>query len=339
MGMVDQEVGTNKDKPSCRSKSSTPALKISGLAETRRGKGTPPGIARLAHSAGLSDHDPAKAEDSGMDSHSSQTDSSMSDDNCAQLSRNKLMNGPPRNDGPRRQHLAAISAVLHRCLLEGDYFRAGRAWGMLLRSEVDGHPVDIRNKYRWGIGAEILLQRNLPQREYLLNGDQGSIPEKMDETNSANCTSKYNNGSQAAEEYYDRLIVQYPHRKTFPSAVGPLDFYPVLFGLRIFSGQLKDEEFSRALQANDFDNGSIAEEGVKPDPTSTLQEIPYSKRSWMRKLLTSSLNHAKDMASQLDELLISPPYSDDVRLRDIRSMVGMWTEDLLYHPLFSSKVL
>jgi hypothetical protein len=304
-------------------------LKISGPAGTRRGKGTKPGIARLAQSPGLSDHDPVKAEDSGMDSHSSQTESSMSDDNFAQLSRNKLMSGPPRNDGPRRQHLAAVSAILHRCLLEGDYLRAGRAWGMLLRSEVDGHPVDVRNKFRWGIGAEILQQRNLPPRGCLLNEDHSSTLENLDEINSANCTSKYNDSLQSAEDYYERLIVQYPHRKTFPGAVGPLDFYPVLFGLRIFSRQLKDEELSRALQANNFNNGSIAKEGAKPDQTSTLQEIPYSKRLWMMKQLTSSLNHAKDMASQLDELVVSPPYSDDVRLRDIRNMVGMWTEDLL----------
>ena len=60
----------------------------------------------------------------------------------------------------RRTHLNVLSTVMHRCLQDRDYDRAGRAWGMILRTQAThGNAVDLRNHGRWGIGAEILLRR------------------------------------------------------------------------------------------------------------------------------------------------------------------------------------
>ncbi|KAF2403309.1 hypothetical protein EJ06DRAFT_553659 [Trichodelitschia bisporula] len=81
----------------------------------------------------------------------------------------------------RERHLAVLTAVLHHTLLRRDYRRAGRAWGMLLRSSRDA--ADVRIQGRWGIGSELLLR----------NEDAGF---------------------RAARQYYERLVVQFPEAPT-----------------------------------------------------------------------------------------------------------------------------
>src|SRR5690242_3199393 len=42
---------------------------------------------------------------------------------------------PTESGNLRRRHLDVLSTVMHTCLLQGDYDRAGRAWGMILRTQ------------------------------------------------------------------------------------------------------------------------------------------------------------------------------------------------------------
>ncbi|KAF1830034.1 hypothetical protein BDW02DRAFT_642448 [Decorospora gaudefroyi] len=120
-------------------------------------------------------------------------------------------------DGQKKKQLNALSTVMHRCLLAGDYARAGRAWGIILRTQVaGGRPVDPRNHGRWGLGAEILLRRPQHPSEPTVS-DRFSIE-----------------SFQHAREYYDRLLVQYPNRKLQPHAVDARTFYPPMFSLWIY---------------------------------------------------------------------------------------------------------
>lgn len=59
----------------------------------------------------------------------------------------------------KQSHLATLTMLMHRCLLRGDYTRAGRAFGLLLRTEIEGQQVDIRSQNLWGIGVEVLCRR------------------------------------------------------------------------------------------------------------------------------------------------------------------------------------
>lgn len=59
--------------------------------------------------------------------------------------------------GAQEQHLAVINTLVHRFISQGDYARASRAWGLLIRAMPGG--TDVRSHGRWGIGAEILLKR------------------------------------------------------------------------------------------------------------------------------------------------------------------------------------
>lgn len=281
-----------------------------------------------------------EAEESSVDECSSQAEIGISKDELGPIrlhslfcerhsSRKKLTNDPPHTDRPHRQHLAAVSAILHRCLLEGDYLRACRAWGLLLRSEMDGHILDIRNQDRWGVGAEILLQKTSQQASDLMKVDQDSTHEDCDETISK---PRHDISSQQAENYYDRLIVQYPYRKVVADAVGPLDFYPAMFGLRLFSEQHKWEDLSASSKLKNSSSKRRNTDVTKSEWRSSSPDSQASQRLWITESLGSSMACAKDLTNRLEKLLTSPPYSDDLWLRSIKGMIGVWAEDLFATP-------
>ncbi|KAH7070945.1 hypothetical protein FB567DRAFT_410607, partial [Paraphoma chrysanthemicola] len=183
----------------------------------------------------------------------------------------------------RKRHLDVLSTLMHRCLLEQDYERAGRAWGMLLRTQVaGGRPVDPRNHGRWGIGAEVLLRRrpgSATPNERVPAGDRHDSPQDMFSEE----------GFELAREYYERLIIQFPNRKTAPNAVDERTFYPAMFSLWIF-------ELSHAQ-------------------IETIQ--------------VEELARATEIAERLDQLVASPPFDKQASLLQLRGNVGLWVSDLL----------
>ncbi|KAI5299950.1 hypothetical protein KEM55_000847, partial [Ascosphaera atra] len=132
----------------------------------------------------------------------------------------------------RLQHLAVVTTILHRCLSEGDYMRAGRAWGLILRDSVGGSHVDVRQAGRWGIGAEILLWSDQN------NGKATQVQQEPSNTKQW-FTRK---GFERAKEYYERLILQFPYDKRHKNSTNPLHFYPAMFGLWISVTQDESRE-------------------------------------------------------------------------------------------------
>ena len=65
-----------------------------------------------------------------------------------------MRNDVSANRSLHQQHMAVITTILHRSLLEKDYVRAGRVLGMILRDKTGGRSIDVRAEGRWGIGAE-----------------------------------------------------------------------------------------------------------------------------------------------------------------------------------------
>ena len=221
--------------------------------------------------------------------------------------------------GLRRQHLAVLTAVLYRCILEGDYVRAGRAWGMLLRVDLDGHSVDLRTDGIWGLGAEILMFRD----SQLASGQTRLLNDyrkhSIDESDSAELTAGHKmaslfsrDGFLKAKDYYERLILQYPFRKAASNPVSSLDFCPVMFGLWICSVQEQGRATYKIIRE---------ENGV-----GHHQERDEKIHASIRK---QSLEQISEINARLVELLASPPYSDDAKLWRLRGMVAVWEEDLL----------
>lgn len=239
--------------------------------------------------------------------------------------------GLPSNLGLRQRHVAVLTSVMHRSLLEGDYVRAGRAWGMLLRAEMNGRHMDLRTHGRWGIGAEILLRRDaqLAQRRMTQEDDDHDDGDPYSREETADFFSE--DGLDKARDYYERLILQYPYRKQNPNAVNALDFYPAMFGLWIYFVQ---DRHKTALSRIHHSIGNGDRERTNEDlHTNTPPSSPASERSERGHARTedvrrSTLQQAEEIAIRLEELLLSPPYSDDPTLWSLRGMVALWVGDL-----------
>lgn len=218
------------------------------------------------------------------------------------------------------RHLAVVTTILHRCLMEGDYIRAGRAWGLLLRDDFSGHPIDVRTEGRWGIGAEILLRGDSGSR----SSDQPGAAATFSENLSAPNRKWFSrDGFEKAKSYYERLILQYPYRKVAPHALSPLHFYPAMYSLWIATVQ----EESRAMRdapLADEDNFDAAM--GEPDDAFSRQDrrsTQVTVQSYRKELA-----EAQQIASQMDELLFSFPFSDSYELLRLRGMVSLWIADL-----------
>ncbi|KAL9580611.1 MAG: hypothetical protein Q9212_004393 [Teloschistes hypoglaucus] len=211
--------------------------------------------------------------------------------------------------GLRQQHYTVLTSLLHRCILERDYARAGRAWGMLLRLETDGHPLDIRNHERWGIGAELLLHGNGNHQDRL-------TLENLDK----------------AKDYYERLILQYPYRKSAPDATSSLKFYPVMFGIWIYAIQLRYKLATQIMSGSPDGQHTTESAGHSDGGSESLQsDVTATQVIDQDSARLTTIQQARGVVERLSELLISPPFSDHPGLWRIQGMLFMWISQLLSH--------
>lgn len=234
---------------------------------------------------------------------------------------------PAKKNTLRLHHLSVVTTILHRCLMEGEYLRAGRALGLILRDNFGGHPVDVRNSGRWATGAEILLQ----------TGSNASKPADTSNRNPEIDGDRVwftREGFQRAKEYYERLIIQYQYRKAAPNALSPLHFYPAMFGLWISVSQ---EESRLAREAGDLAHSpgaSVADSNDYTDPDTKMEEYmerdeePSDDKKATIDARVKELEDAHQIARQMDDLLVSPPFSDSHELLRLRGMVSQWIGDL-----------
>ncbi|KAE8371266.1 hypothetical protein BDV26DRAFT_136232 [Aspergillus bertholletiae] len=229
----------------------------------------------------------------------------------------------------RLQHLAVLSSILHRCLLNRDFIRAGRAWGLILREEFQGSQIDARTEGRWGIGAEILLRRDC-QLSDTTSGPTGVVKTgQRTEVSKLYFTRK---GFEAAKQYYERLVVQYPFRKVAPDFTSSLHFYPAMFGLWVYVTQ---EESNAARKDIRNSQGPASKENLD-DAASDLDSIDGSSQetqSLVAEIRAIELHEAQKIATRMDEVLVSPPYSDSPELLELRGMVSLWIGDLFISSL------
>ncbi|KAL8873212.1 MAG: hypothetical protein Q9205_003493 [Flavoplaca limonia] len=207
----------------------------------------------------------------------------------------------------RQQHYNVLTSLLHRCLMERDYMRASRAWGMLLRLEVHGHPLDIRAQERWGIGAELFLHGN-----------------------SADDARPNLENLMKAKEYYERLILQYPYRKHCPNTVSSLTFYPVMFGIWIYSIQLRYEiAVQRSIGRSEDDGNPEAKHSADNEFEESVSDTSPAPEAVQIEANRTAVEQANEVVGKLGEILISPPYSDHPGLWKIQGMLYLWLSQLL----------
>lgn len=224
--------------------------------------------------------------------------------------------------GLRQHHLKIVIAVLHRSLLERNYIRAGRAWATLLRAEQHGQSMDLRASDRWGVGAEILMQRELQMVQETLDHKCRD----SSKSNSSLCIKPET--MDKVKEYYERVLLQYPYRKAFPNVLGTLNFSIAMFSLWIHTVK---EWSSVALKSagsfnEDIDEAEAEADGsVQSSSAAAIEPYRYQKN---RIIKEDSLKIAYEISARLDGLLVSPPYSDNAQIWKLCGEVSLWIADL-----------
>jgi hypothetical protein len=219
-------------------------------------------------------------------------------------SRSGPVDRPTAKPALRQTHLGILTTLLHHCLLKGDYHRAGRAWGMILRTQVAGKPLDLRSHDRWGIGAELLFQRSAV---HSTNGNSSGNEIHM-------FTPE---GFEQARYYYERLIVQYPYRKQHPNSIDEATFYPAMFSFWVYEVCEKNKRARRRIGCENQDRQSVE---------STL-DVEVSEQE--EEVRNEELRQATEICERLDKLITSPPFDKRADLLQLRGMLGLWKADLI----------
>ena len=251
--------------------------------------------------------------------------------------------------GPRLrlQHLSVLTTILQRCLLEGDIPRASRAWAMLIRAQIGGRGMDLRSSGDWGIGAELLIRSLDRKRNY--SYDEESDSEEEEVGGLKRWGSK--EGLEKARDYYERLILQHPHKRQFDGSVSALDFWPAMVGCEVYGIQFEQNEGMRRVaeeEENDEDrerSGSQSEESeedVEEDHVGidgafaadqrrkVRQMRRRAERRWSERdeIRKTALTASEKIAARLDDLMTTPPYSDSHNLLRLRGMIALYIGDL-----------
>lgn len=246
----------------------------------------------------------------------------------------------------RAQHLGVLNAILHRCLREGDITRASRAWGLLLRSHVDGKPIDIRKSGYWGIGAELLMREGESHPHGSIgfgtggqhNERSNSHQEEMggyhepDDTRWGSAA-----GFRKTREYYERLILQYPYLKHLPNSVDELDFLPAMLSCWIYGIQFEQQEALNKLSVQEKNDEIIFSDAEDSDTdindfyaSQARQEQQREDYLWRRRdsIRREALTAAEEVAARIDKEVDTPTYSDSHVLLRLRGMLALYIGDL-----------
>ena len=214
----------------------------------------------------------------------------------------------------KRRHVDNLTTLLHTCMLRGDWQRASRAWGLLLRTEIGGHGPDLRQQGRWGIGGELLIRRKA-------DAPSSQLPDEGKHAGGAP-TEFSDEGFRVARDYYERLILQYPHTPRTQHYVNALAFYPALFNIWVYEVQDRAKRRRRNAEAErPASSSSSMHSGTSGVTSPIARETEKSVRG-------QELAEALPIAQRMDELLVSPPYDSSAALLQLRGMVGLWVADL-----------
>ncbi|KAL8408972.1 hypothetical protein RB594_007427 [Gaeumannomyces avenae] len=249
------------------------------------------------------------------------------------------------------RHLGALTAVAQRALEDGDLPRAARAFGLLVRSEVWGRPVDLRKGGCWAVGAEILMR----QGEVADGGRGNSSPPPPPTTTTPRRWGRAAN-MPAVRDFFMALIHQYPYNRLHPRAVSALDFWPALLGCELYNAHaeharaLRRLEVAEAEEDEEEGNGDDDEGWSGGGPMDDDGDDGYhddggggggvrraADRAERRRAARDQLRHEalrqmREVARSMDDLMVGPPYSASHELLRLRGMVALYMGDLAMPP-------
>jgi hypothetical protein len=259
---------------------------------------------------------------------------------------------PERGPMLRLQHLSVLTTILQRCLRDGDIARASRAWAMLIRTQVAGRGIDLRESGYWGIGAELLI-RNSARRRYSYDGSEEEEENGREVQDTGIDEKRWGSaeGLQKAKDYYERLILQHPYKRQFHGSVTALDFWPVMVGCEIYGIQYEQREGLRIISEQEGDDDGSERSGSQSDESEEGAEKVdigeeaifigdqrrkirrmrrRAERRWTErdKIRQTALAASEKITARMDDVMSMPPYSDSHNMLRLRGMLALYIGDL-----------
>ncbi|KAI1096034.1 hypothetical protein F5B19DRAFT_437562 [Rostrohypoxylon terebratum] len=265
----------------------------------------------------------------------------------------------------RLKHLSTMTAIMHRCLNDGDIARAKRAFGLIVQSKF----VDIRLGGLWAVGSEILMrdgeadeeQRQQQQHQQ----QQSSLPSSPPQPQQSAVIEIEQEGTRRwgsaanmdkVRFYFETLIQQHPHDQLRPHLTSALDFWPALFGIEIynlaaeFRGAVRrleatlPEENEDSFMADDDDamgvgtgvDSDVDVDVDMADPDEAFEarrrrrEQGKKRSEWAARdeLRAETMGAAERVAKQMDATMENKPYATHRGLLWLRANLALFIGDL-----------
>ncbi|KAI1448169.1 hypothetical protein F5Y02DRAFT_336884 [Annulohypoxylon stygium] len=261
----------------------------------------------------------------------------------------------------RFKHLSTMTAIMHRCLNDGDIARAKRAFGLIVQSKF----VDIRLGGLWAVGSEILIRdgegdEEQKRQQQLLQSSLPSSPplpqQQRPAVNENEQAGMCRWGSAANMDkvrfYFENLIQQHPHDPLRPHLTSALDFWPALFGVEIynldaeFRGAVRrleaslPEENEDSFMADDDDDDAMGMgsdmDVDMADPDEAFEarrrqrEQGKKRLEWAARddLRSETMSAAERIARQMDATMENKPYATHRGLLWLRANLALFIGDL-----------
>jgi hypothetical protein len=260
---------------------------------------------------------------------------------------------PGRGPMLRLQHLSVLTTILQRCLQDGDIARASRAWAMLIRAQVAGRGIDLRESGYWGIGAELLIRNSARRRRYSYDDSEEEEENGREVQDTGIDEKRWGSaeGLQKAKDYYERLILQHPYKRQFHGSVTAVDFWPVMVGCEIYGIQYEQREGLRKISEQEGDDDGGERSGSQSDESEEdAEEVDIgedarfiweqkrkvrrmrrrAERRWTERneIRQTALAASEKITARMDDVMSMPPYSDSHNMLRLRGMLALYIGDL-----------
>ncbi|KAG7113346.1 hypothetical protein HYQ45_006911 [Verticillium longisporum] len=260
----------------------------------------------------------------------------------------------PQSYAAERAALQPLARSIAVFLARGDILAAKRAFGLLMRSRVSGKPVDIRRNHYWELGAEILMREPVSEENAAWAPTDDSDMSRERRRKKQQHRYPISNVPQV-KEYFQGLIRNYPHHLGARKAASALQFWPAQVSYEISQMHAQhtaalddlradaeswemDPDMDMYNEEADDEFDSEDRDPFNPDGSSRgrprgLDALVDAREKRMRQardeIRTKTLDGMRDLASRMDKILDSPPFSRSPELQRLRGIVSLYIADLL----------
>ena len=125
-----------------------------------------------------------------------------------------------------------------------------------------------------------------------------------------------------ANQFYERLILEFPYRSWHSESLSALHWYPILFcqWISFIDGQHKAA--IAAYNQREPDSPTDDDDGL------THEDRFGTGFEELESIRTAALDKAKEIAKRMDEVMQSYPQSDDATLWRMKGQLHLWIADL-----------